>query len=530
KRFRRSEALGVWGVPQKRRYRPQKRSRLCEWWIAEAVLGKFEGTAKAERELQKWCRRSDTGSSGTLKLLVMPTSPIVEDYESIIITDSTPSFIEIGQVYQDKQTIATAMKYYSVMHKFQFWVKRSSARSYWLVCVGENCTWHFKATSINDSTMFKVRTFNSLHICTLMDSTFIQRKPTAMVVGSMVIPKYADPKTIYTPKDIQTDMLSEHGVNITYMQAWRAKEKALEFLRGHPTNSHSKLPSYLYILEKTYPGPVVVVDGTFLKSPYRGIMLTTSTMDAAGTILSLAYAAVDSENDASWKWFFVQFKHAYGERPNMCVVSDRNESILKATSIVYPGMTHYSCMWHIWTNIRAKFKKGHIKLSELYFATARSYTLDEFIERISKIEDIDPHVKAYLYDIGYHRWSRVHATVNRTWTMTSNIAESLNALTKYARELPIVELLEYMRTLLERWTKEKLLKAKGTFTYLGFKFNKELDDNRTLSHKLRVRASTDYIHTVLDGVRRYIVCLETRDVVVGNSSLMNFLVHMLWLL
>ncbi|XP_019241465.1 PREDICTED: uncharacterized protein LOC109221433 [Nicotiana attenuata] len=44
--------------------------------------------------------------------------------------------------------------------------------------------------------------------------------------------------------------------------------------------------------------------------------------------------------------------------------------------------------------------------------------------------------------------------------MTSNIAESLNVVTKEARELPIFDLLEYMRTLLERWTKEKLLKAK----------------------------------------------------------------------
>nr|XP_016485147.1 PREDICTED: uncharacterized protein LOC107805593 [Nicotiana tabacum] len=234
----------------------------------------------------------------------------------------------------------------------------------------------------------------------------------------------------------------------------------------------------------------------------------TNENTAAGTILPLAYAVVDSENDASWKWFFEQFKLAYGERPNMCVVLDQNESILKATSIVYPGMPHYSCMWHIWTNIRAMFKKGHLKLSELYFATARPYTLDEFNERMSKIEEIDPRVKAYLYDIGSHIWSRLHATVNKTWTMTSNIAESLNAVTKYARELPIVELLEYMRTLLERWMKEKLLKAKGTFTYLGYKFNKELDDNRTLSHKLRVRASTDYIHMVIDGVRLYIVCLE----------------------
>nr|XP_009786388.1 PREDICTED: uncharacterized protein LOC104234515 [Nicotiana sylvestris] len=203
---------------------------------------------------------------------------------------------------------------------------------YWILCVGENCTWHFKATSINDSAMFKVRNFNSQHTCSLMHNTFIQRKPTVMVVGSMVIPKYSDPKTIYTPKDIQTDMLSEHGVNLTYMQAWRAKEKALQLLRGHPADSYIKLPSYLYISEKTYPGsvvklkktddayflyvfvaicrsisgweycrPVVVVDGTFLKSAYREIMLTTSTMDATGTILPLAYAVIDSKNDASWK-------------------------------------------------------------------------------------------------------------------------------------------------------------------------------------------------------------------------------------
>ncbi|XP_075074300.1 uncharacterized protein LOC142161949 [Nicotiana tabacum] len=365
-------------------------------------------------------------SFGILKLLDVPTSPVIEEYEIIIITDNIPSSIEVGQVYQDNETIVTTMKHYSVMHKFQFMVKRSSARSYWLICVGENCTWHFKATSINDSAMFKVRNFNNQHTCSLMDNTFIQRKPTAMVVGSMVIPKYSDPKTIYTSKDIQFDMLSEQGVNLTYMQAWRAKEKALQFLRGHPADSYNKFPSYLYILEKTYPRsvvklkktendcflyvfvaictsisgweycrPVVVVDVTFLKSVYRRIMLTTSTMDATGTILPLAYAVVDSENDASWKWFFEQFKHAYGERPNMCVVSNRNESILKATSIVYPGMPHYSCMWNIWKNIRAKFKKGHLKLGELYFATARSYTLDEFNERMSKIEEIDPCLKAY---------------------------------------------------------------------------------------------------------------------------------------
>ncbi|XP_019232209.1 PREDICTED: uncharacterized protein LOC109212933 [Nicotiana attenuata] len=138
---------------------------------------------------------------------------------------------------------------------------------------------------------------------------------------------------------------------------------------------------------------------------------------------------------------------------------------------------------------------------------------------MSKIEEINVRVKAYLYDIGYHRWSRLYATVNRTWTMTSNIAKSLNAITKDARELPIVDLLEYMRTLLESWNNEKLLKAKGTFTYLGKKYNKELEDNRTLSQKMRVTASTDHIHTVLDGVKCFIICLQNKRCSCGQFQL-----------
>ncbi|XP_070054112.1 uncharacterized protein [Nicotiana tomentosiformis] len=103
--------------------------------------------------------------------------------------------------------------------------------------------------------------------------------------------------------------------------------------------------------------------------------------------------------------------------------------------------------------------------------------------------------------------------------MTSNIAESLNAVTKDARELPAVELLEYMSTLLECWTNEKLLNANGTFTYLGKKYNKELEDNRTLSQKMRERASTDYIHNVIDSVKRFIVCLQNKRCSCGQFQI-----------
>ncbi|XP_070047393.1 uncharacterized protein [Nicotiana tomentosiformis] len=250
------------------------------------------------------------------------------------------------------------------------------------------------------------------------------------------------------------------------MQAWRAKEKALEIFRGHLADSYSRLPSYLYILEKTYSEsvvklqktedncflPVVVVDGTFLKSAYWGIMLTASTMDATGSILPLAYAVVDLENDISWRLFFEQFKHAYGEKPNMCVVSDRNESILKATStvILMVSGTCYS-----------------------------EQNMDDDLKHCRVIE------------CGNQRCKKV--ACSRT--------------------------IKYMRTLLERWTNEKLLNIKGYIHIPWDKIQQRVGGQQTLSQKMRVRDSTNYIHTVIDGVKRFIVCLRNKRCSCGQFQL-----------
>lgn len=51
-------------------------------------------------------------------------------------------------------------------------------------------------------------------------------------------------------------------------------------------------------------------------------------------------------------------------------------------------------------------------------------------------------MKEYLFKIGYHRWSVAHSNVNRFMVMTSNIAESVNAADKEARDPPIYDLLD----------------------------------------------------------------------------------------
>nr|XP_016458957.1 PREDICTED: uncharacterized protein LOC107782581 [Nicotiana tabacum] len=203
--------------------------------------------------------------------------------------------------------------------------------------------------------------------------------------------------------------------------------------------------------------PVVVVDGTFLKSAYRGTLLIASTQDPAGNILPLAYAIVDSENNASWEWFFARFKDAFGEREGMCIVSDRHEGIENVAPTLYPQVPH-----------------------------SKAYTVEKFDYHMEEVEKIDKRVKDYLMNIGYERWSIAYSSVNRTLTMTSNIAESINAALKAAKELPVLPLLDYIRKLIRRWNVTNLKNTTESVTDLGKKYNTMLMDNLELSHQMKL--------------------------------------------
>ncbi|PHT94129.1 Beta-glucosidase-like SFR2, chloroplastic [Capsicum annuum] len=131
--------------------------------------------------------------------------------------------------------------------------------------------------------------------------------------GLMYAGNYVDTKRIDTPNDIVSNMVREHVISLDYHQAWRAKIKEVKMLRGDPTESYQKIPGYLYMLKKHYPGfivslektdenrflyafvaldasirgwkycrPIVVVDGAVLKWLYGGTMLTASILDLGG--------------------------------------------------------------------------------------------------------------------------------------------------------------------------------------------------------------------------------------------------------
>ncbi|KAF3657774.1 Nudix hydrolase 24, chloroplastic [Capsicum annuum] len=144
---------------------------------------------------------------------------------------------------------------------------------------------------------------------------------------------YKDKKTLkavmekkHTPADIIEEMKVVYDVDVNYMTAWLAKERAIEMLRGEFADGYRQMPRYM--LHSVYPRshirmhkavanefkylfitlqpmmhgfkhcrPVVVVDGAHLSGPYQGTFLSASILDGTGCILPIAYGVVDLEND-----------------------------------------------------------------------------------------------------------------------------------------------------------------------------------------------------------------------------------------
>nr|XP_009596272.1 uncharacterized protein LOC104092383 [Nicotiana tomentosiformis] len=434
-------------------------------------------------------QRCNFDTNDTLALESVNSGEPIEVFEldtDLIISKTNQREVMAGQVYKNKATLKEVMEHYTI------------AESYTLLCMSGDCEWRFKASSINKSQMIKVREFNNKHTCLLKDKVYEQRQASSSLIGGMIRSKLTNHKRKYTPKDIINDVKSDFGVDVSYMLAWRAKEKAMNFLRGEPADSYNKLP-----------GPIVVVDSSNLKSAYTGTFVSAGTLDGVGHIMPLAYGVVDSEKDAAWSWFFEQFKEAYGERENMCIVSDRNESIIKSVSRVYPTVPHFTCIWHLWNNVYKKFKKSHSKLSEIYFSMAKAYTQAEFDSLMEKVEKVDIRVKEYLELGGYEKWARLYAPVNRGWTMTSNIIESINAALVSARKLPIYDFLEEVKKMFGRWNCSNRKEASHTYTTLGKKYQEMLTLNE-------VEPSTEYLHMVNDEERHYTVCLLERKCSCGR--------------
>ncbi|GKB02814.1 phospholipase-like protein [Tanacetum coccineum] len=136
-----------------------------------------------------------------------------------------------------------------------------------------------------------------------------------------------------------------------------------------------------------------------------------------------------------------------GEVPNLAIISDRHYAIILACKTVFPNSFHSFCYRHLMMNYGMQSERYKV----LYWSTCKAYTEQEFDKLMSDIQAVRPDAHYKLVEAGIEKWSRAKCPANRYNYMTLNSVESVNALTKEVRKIPITALMDWYRDRLRKW-------------------------------------------------------------------------------
>ncbi|XP_071708234.1 uncharacterized protein [Rutidosis leptorrhynchoides] len=309
----------------------------------------------------------------------------------------TSDLVKLNQTFENKEDFLMQLRTKCVTEGFQIKPKYSDKSRYTATCISPNCSWQITARCIQDSNNFQVQKLNDLHTCS------------------------------------NTQIL--------------------------PNNKHATKKVLGNILKETrsfvnYARPVIIVDGAHLKSRYLGTNLIAVTMDANNGILPLAYGIGAGETTDHWTWFFGNLRDSLQSSGcciiNLTIISDRAPAIAAGISNVFPEVFHALCARHLLGNLKSVSKR--VKSYEWhYWKMCKAYRKSDFDHHYAILARRIPDSARTLNTVGLNRWSRHHADRVRYAYLTSNSAESMNALSVHARKLPITMLLEFFRASVQQW-------------------------------------------------------------------------------
>ncbi|KAL0877452.1 hypothetical protein Bca101_027157 [Brassica carinata] len=375
--------------------------------------------------------------------------------------------VYIGMVFRSRDEFKQHLAIYAIRNKFRFRTTRSAPGGMVLRCFSRSCNWRVYAVNLKNTELFEVRKVYLHHSCSVDDRSGYQSQATHAVIGEMTKAKFSGRGGGPRPNEIIQAMRGDHDVHISYWKAWRSREVALDYAKGLAGASYNLLPLYLENLVAANPGTiaeihtehsdgvgdrfkymflalggsiegfkfmrkVVIVDGTHFRGNYAGCLLTASAQDGNYQVFPLAVAVVDGENDKAWKWFFTKLSQFIPNQDDVVFVSDRHPSIYFGIAKVYPLSKHCACILHLKRNIRTYFKDKH--LGYLVGKAARAFQLCDLYSAFNEIKRVNASCAEYLLGIGLEHWARAHFTGHRYNIMTSNVAETWNAVLREARE------------------------------------------------------------------------------------------------
>eukprot|EP00256_Glycine_max_P068192 XP_025982787.1 uncharacterized protein LOC102664952 isoform X1 [Glycine max] len=275
--------------------------------------------------------------------------------------------------------------------------------------------------------------------------------------------------------------LEKWGFKLSMDQAYRAKVKAMEKIKGSTRDQYKHLRSYATelldknknstvkikcdlsphgpIFERIYVcleacksafvttcRPLIELDDCFLKGEFGGQLLTAVGKDGNNQMFPIAYAIVESENYSSWKWFVDLLIVDLDGIQEGCwaFISYQQKGLVKVIKELGENVEHLLCVKHLYGNWKNKYPGAHMK--ELMWMAGQATTIPNWEKAMLQIKNYDEEAWKDLQKLNPACWTRFAFKVNTKCDLqVNNMCEAFNNVIMGYRHKPIITLLEGIR-------------------------------------------------------------------------------------
>ncbi|WVY93851.1 hypothetical protein V8G54_032939 [Vigna mungo] len=418
----------------------------------------------------------------------MANHSLVLDNSSVSTVTVAEQPLVIGQEFPDVETCRRTLKDIAIAMHFDLRIVKSDRSRFIAKCSKEGCPWRVHVAKCPGVPTFTVRTLQGDHTCEGVQNLHHQQASVGWVARSVEARIRDNPQ--YKPREILQDIRDQHGVAVSYMQAWRGKERSMAALHGTFEEGYRLLPAYCEQIRKTNPGsiasvvatgqencfqrlfisyrasiygfinacrPLVELDRAHLKGKYLGTLLCAAAVDADDALFPLAIAVVDTESDDNWMWFMSELRKLLGvnteNMPRLTILSERQRGLVEAVETHFPSASHGFCLRFVSENFRDTFK--NTKLVNIFWNAVYALTAAEFESKITEMIEISQDVLPWFQQFPPYLWAVAYFDGVRYGHFTLGVTELLYNWALECHELPIVQMMEHIRQQMISWFSDR---------------------------------------------------------------------------
>ncbi|KAI4299216.1 hypothetical protein L6164_032696 [Bauhinia variegata] len=385
----------------------------------------------------------------------------------------------VGQEFPDVKAFRNAIKEAAIAQHFELRIIKSDLVRYFAKCASEGCPWRIRAVKVPNAPTFTIRSLEETHTCGRNAHNGHHQASVDWII------KKSNPGSI-----------------------------AEVFTTGADNRFQRLFVSFYASIYGFLNGCLLIVGvgGIQLKSKYLGTLLSSTSVDADGGLFPLAFGVVDAENEESWTWFMSELHKALEMNteniPPIIVFSDGQKGIMDAVRRKFPNSSHAYCMRHLSESIGKEFKNS--RLVHLLWKAAYATTTVAFKEKMAEIEEVSPEAAKWLQQFHPSNWALVYFDGTRYGHLSSNV-EEFNKWILEARELPIIQVIDWIHRELQTEFKERRSRSSSWLSVLAPSAEKRMMEAINRASSYQVLRSDEVKFEVLSAERSDIVNIGSRS-------------------